>query len=491
MARRTRTSRSGLWQKIKGIDFKNRAKTSRIKSVAFIKRRPMVSFFIALGVLFLLIAGNTILTPKPKDTSPKASTKEVSIYKIGSAPKVSFSAKVDKEGVIQIVAQTPGIVSAINVFEGQEVAKGTSLISLSSNYQGGNAAGVSREIAGLQYANIRDTYETQKGAIDNQKRLAELNKNSADKMREITDQGINDTQTLINLNGDIISTLESNQQALESTNVGGVNNAMILATKQQISQFRAGIAQLQAAQRQARFAADPANPTTQIVSTSYDLTLKQLELQQKALDLSRESARLGLMLAQIAESMMYPATPFDATVEKVHVVVGQSVNPGTPLATISGTKKRAVAVATVPFDTAKKISGMEESILHLGKKKISVQPTYVSGEATNGILNSVSYTIPDNFYDKVSDGQYIKVEIPIGYPDTISTIPYIPLDIVFQTQDNAYVYIVGKNGKVESRVVALGDVVGSNVAVESGLARNDKVILDRNVIEGESIKISN
>lgn len=490
MARKSGNIFSRLNSNFKSAKLGEKSNNLRTKTTKFVNRRPMASFFVALGILFLAIALNSFLTPKPKNAEKTQPIKEVSVYKIGTAPKATFAAKVDKKGVIQIVAQTPGIVAAVNAWEGQMVYRGNTLVSLSSNYQGGNAMGISRQLAALQYQNTKDTYDTQKGIIDNQREIANQNKTNTDKMREITNQGINDTQSLIDLNNSIISTLQSTLQTLETTNVGGANDAAILGTKQQISQFSAASTQLNAAQRQARFAVDTGNPPTKLAQTSYDLAIKQLDLQKKALDMSLESSKLQLALAQIAEGSMYPAAPFDAVVEKVHVVVGQSVNPGTPLVTIAGTNKKAVAVANVPFETASKISSIEESILHVGKKAIKATPTHVSSEATNGNLNSVSYYIPDEYYDKVSDGQYIQVEIPIGYADSISTIPYLPIDIVFQTQDGAFVYVL-RNDKVVSRKVTLGDVVGKNVAIEVGLGKSDQVILDRNVIEGEGVRVSN
>ncbi len=77
-----------------------------------------------------------------------------------------------KSGVIKIVAQAPGIVSGINVYEGQEVVKGGQLLSLSSNYQGGNAAAVQAQIAKNSYNLAKDTNETQKDLINKQREIA-------------------------------------------------------------------------------------------------------------------------------------------------------------------------------------------------------------------------------------------------------------------------------------------------------------------------------
>ena len=106
-----------------------------------IDRRPLTSFFVVLAVIFLLIVvGSFLRKPKQEATIAKQ-VKEVATYSIGSAPTINVQAQIEKSGVIKVEAQTPGIVSLINVTEGQKVTKGTVLVGLSSNYQGGNAAG--------------------------------------------------------------------------------------------------------------------------------------------------------------------------------------------------------------------------------------------------------------------------------------------------------------------------------------------------------------
>jgi len=446
----------------------------------------MVSFFLALGFLFLAIAANTALTPKPQNQETPTAIRDVRTYTIGSAPTASFLAKIDKKGVIQIVAQAPGIVSQVNVFEGQNVWRGTSLVSLSSNYQGGNAQSVGRQLAFAQYKNVKDTYYTQKDLINKQREVANVSSENADRLREITDQSLSDTRGLVDLNDDIIETLEAN---LEATEASGDPN-QILQARQLLLQARSANSQLNQGLKQAEFAASGDNPPAKLADLQKDIALKQLDIQEKALNLGRESSKLQLALAQIAESAMFPAAPFDAVVQKVHVSPGQAVNPGTPLVTIAGVSRNAIATVTVPKNVVNKVSKLDESKFTINGKSFSLWPEFVSSEATDGQLNSVTFALTDDMYDLVNDGQYIKVEIPIGHADTIGTIPYVPIDIVFQTQEGAFVYIV-QDGKVKSRKVTLGDLLGSNVAVASGLSGNFQVILDRNVIEGERVRVQN
>lgn len=455
----------------------------KIKS--FIKKRPLASFFVALFILFVLILLNSLLTPKAEVIETVNVPKQVDVVNIGGAARATFSGKVEKDGVVKIVAQTPGIVSSVNVYEGQEVWRGNILVNLANNYQGGNALSVSRQLASLQYQNVKDTYDIQKDLLGKQKELANKGDENQDELRDITDKSLEETRNIISLNDQIISSLQTN---LDQALTGG-NQQEILTARQLLVQARSGNSQINQALRGAEYQANGDNPPAALSNLGKDIALKQLELQEKALDLSKEASRLQLVLAQISEATMYPASPFNGVVERVYVSVGDSVSPGTPLAVVKSNSTDGTIVVKVPLDTAVKISRFEEATLEIKGKKYNVLPSYISTEATDGQLASVMFSIPDEALDKVSDGEYVKVNLPIGLPDTINTIPFLPIDIVYQTQDGSYVYVI-ENGKAVARQINLGDVVGGNVAVLSGLKDQDRVILERNIIAGEKVEVT-
>lgn len=457
------------------------------KVLSFVDRRPFASFFVALGILLLLIAaGNFIAGLSKQETAEKFLVKDVQIYNIGQAPKVSLSGQVEKSGVYKIVAQTSGIVQKINYKEGDEISRGQSIVSLSSNYQGGNIPALQASLAQKQYQNILDTYDLQKSIIEDQKNIASYSAQNADRLRDISRQGQADTNSLIDLNEDILETLNSQLDVLESTNTGGSNDAQILQTKQLIAQLAGGLNQLRASSRSLGLTTDTANPPARIEDIQKNLTLKQLDVQLKALDLNRDMGRIQAAIAGISASFMNPASPSKGRIERIYVKVGESVNPGTVLALISGDTKSQAVVVRVPFEVASRISMTEESTIHLEDKTVKALPAYVSQEATDGQLYSVIYTLSTEEVS-ATDESYVIIDIPVGYPDTLASIPFIPLDAVYQTQNEGYVLLL-KNGKAEERKVVLGSVYGRFVQILSGLSRNDKVIINRNVIAGDNVK---
>ena len=460
------------------------------KFILHAQKRPISTFAgLLLMLLGLIIISNAI--NRPKDASEIGlPAKEVTVYTIGTSPKITVQAQVEKSGVIKVVALGSGVVQNIGVEVGQEVWQGTNLVSLSTNYQGGNAFSLNRQIAQASYKNAKDTYNTSKELIDKQKELAEKSDKNSDELRNISNKSLDGARSLISLNNDILTTLEVQQTDLESGNAGGANDSAILQTKQLRAQLMSANNALEAGLRNTEYSGSDDKIPAEISNLSKDIALKQLDLQQKALDLNLEIGRLGLTLAQINEAIMFPASPVNGVVERVYVRVGQVVTPGSPLVQISGNSQSLIAVAFLSKEMADGVSRVQVSTLHLGKESFESAPFYVSQDATDGSLYTAQFQIPIEFSSKVADKGYIMVEIPVDFPKTGSAVPFVPIDSVFQTQDQAFLF-VAKNGKAQSKQVRLGQVLGRFVEIKSGLSQEDQVILNRNIISGDPIRISN
>ena len=459
------------------------------KTLFFIQKKPFTSFFSVLLIfLLLMIAGNVLFSPKPEKEKNLNTVKAVETYKLGGAPRINVLGKVEKSGVIKIVSQMPGIVSNINVYEGQAILNGTNILSLSSNYQGGNALSVARQIASTQYSTAKENFDLQKDVIIKQRVVANKNKENGNLLKDITAQSAISTKELFTLNNSIVDTMEANIKYLESTNIGGVNDSAILQSKQLISQFQSAMAQTNASFRNLEVSVN--ENSDDISNLNFEVALKQLEIQEKSLNMSLELSRLSYNAALINEANMYPSSPVSGTVNKIFVHLGDSINPGTPLANISANNQHVKIVAYVPENVAKNISNFEPSTILIGKKTIEMIPTFVSKDATSGVLYSVVYDLDDSFASALTDSTYVNISIPIGVADTTNISPFIPLDSVIQTQEEAYVFVVDK-GKAKSIKINLGQIQGKYVEVISGLPKDSEIIMDRNVIEGDKIKANN
>ncbi len=462
----------------------SRTRIYSTRVVRFVDRRPLLSFFFALGLIVALIVISHFLPqPKPAPTTP-TEAKLVQTYHIGSAPRIMFQAQIKKTGVIKINALTAGVVNSIHKVEGDRIGRGDLLVSMGANYQGGNPLSVTRQIAQQQYKTAQETYPLQKEAIAKQRDIANKTDENSDQLREISSKSIAETQSSIDLNNLILTSLD------QTINDPASTTAAVLAARQLRSQFLAANNQAQASIRNTQFTAAGDKPPAQIADLTRELTLKQLDIQEKQLDLSKEVSRLQVLVAQINESMYFPTAPFNGVVQRVLVKEGESVTPGTPLMIIAQNVEDdpISAIAFVSRDIAQRVSLYETSTLHFDDQTLDVLPSFVSTEAVQGTLYAVYFPIPDDFTGKVTDAGYITVDIPVGYPDTTTAAPFVPLDAVYQTRDKAYIYVVIDN-KAKSKELNLGHVYGRFVEVESGIDAGDNIILDRTVIEGDSLKL--
>lgn len=453
------------------------------KFLTLLDARPLVSFFGFLALLLLLIIIGSMLR-RPVATTEAATPEPtlVETYSFGESPKMSFTAKVEKAGVISIYAQTAGIVQKIQSAEGQRVGRGQSLVSLSSNYQGTNIASISREIAQKNAESTTQNFELQRDIIARQRDVANKADIQTNDLRNISRQSMDDTRALITTNQEILDSLQA-QLVSDPTNVG---------LKQQIAGVQSALMGLRSGLRVTEYQTQDSTVSAQLTDISRDITLRQLDLQERGLTLAKEMADLNLKLARASESFMYPATPCSGVVERINVKVGQSVSPGTLIATIKADQGQNTAVVLLTREIAAKVSKVDESLFVIGGKKVGVLPRFVSTEATDGSLYSVLYALPTSVGTSLTNGTSIEVLIPMGSKKIVTDDLYIPLDSVYQTQENSYVYVVdtnqGKEEKAKVKEIEVGEVSGSYVKVASGLSASDIVIVSRNVQQGERVR---
>lgn len=465
------------------INYKLKPKERYRNTIVFIEKKPFASFFIALGILLAaILLGSTIFRVQTPEVATRTEPKKIEVFKLGENASINVQGEVKKSGVIKIVAQSPGVVKSISKQEGSMAKKGEIIISLSSNYQGGNAATLQKQLAGLTYQNTKATYDIQKELIQKQRDLTNAQSENSEQLRELTQISVNDTRDLLNLNTNIIDQIKSNIQTLQNNNA---DPSDILALQQVLSQMQSGTNQLSSSVRANEYQLDENQKPQELENLGKEIALKQLALQEKALETSLKAAGISLELARVMEANMYPQAPFYGTVEKIHVKVGEVVNPGDILATFKGESGGVMIDALVSKDIAERISKITPATISTGNKQLNLLPFYVSTEATKGQLYSVIFAIDKEHENYFTDEGFVSVSLPVGYSITQDNT-YIPLDSVFQTQDEAYVFIVEGN-TAQSRKVKLGEVIGSFVNVTEGLSGNETIILTRTVIEGDNV----
>jgi len=435
----------------------------------------------SLGLLLVLIVGGYFMRQDSKEEITEPPVKNVDIFQIGAVPRITVSGKVFKDNVITVRAQTGGVIQRIYVREGDKVWQGKNLAYISSNYQGGSALTLQRQIAEKQYNHAKDTYDLQKDLIARQREIAEKSKENTDKLRDIQEESLTETREAIDLNEEILDNLN---ETIENSK----SETAVKSAKQLKSSYLSGLNQLKSSLRQLEYQTDDNNPPAKLAEEQKNLTLKQLELQKKSLDLSKEVSLLQLRLAQVNESLAYPSTPITGVIQKVHLQYGQAVQPGMPLVTIAGNAETAKVQALVSREAAKKISDLEKHKVKTDGEWIEVMPDFISTEATDGTRHTITYNLSEDLSTKLTNSERVEISLPIGHSDSNGVLPFVPIDSVYQTEEKAFLLVVdGKQAKTKE--VELGQVYGSFVTVLDGLDESTQVILNRNVVEGEKVEV--
>lgn len=453
-------------------------KLQRVNSLS--KKKPLTSLFITLVLLLIVIAINSFLRKPEAVTEITETVKKVSIYSVGQTPRVNLSARVEESNVIDIFAQTGGVVQRVLVEPGQKVFAGQQLYSFSTDYYGSSAPSLQRQLAQVQYDNVTETYDTQVALINDQRTVADLQKDNADEMKRISQSSVDDTKGLLELNESLLSGIDLAISV-------ATDSAEITSLKSQKAQLLAGINQIKSGLRQAEYQADEDKPPYELQQSSYEMTRKQLDLQEKSLAMSKEISGLQLKLAKVQESLMYPGTPVAGVIERIYLEKGKMVSPGIKLATIKANHGTSKLVVTISRELSEKLNKLEATHVVIDGAQVELYPDYVSTVPTDGKLYSAIYTLPSQYQNKLANGSLVSISIPVGTIDTNSIIPFLPLEAIYQSELENTIFVL-KDGVVESLVVELGIVNGNYVEIKSDLGVDLQVILDRNVIEGQLVE---
>lgn len=467
-----------------------RLEAIKTKVGGVLRANPFIAIASSIGIFVLLIViGSYFRQVKVDEVKVVPPIKKVTTFTIGESPRIKMFGEVEKTGVVTITSLAGGVVSKISVTEGQRITKGTTLMSLSSNYAGASAVLVQRQLAQKQKQLSEKTLEIQKDIISKQRDLADKSRDNSEELRKISEKSIEDTQSMITQNADLIKAIDSQIAYLESINVGGSQTASILSLKGQKSQLNSGNLQLKNSLENLRYSTDTSKPPNALVQISKELTQRQLDLQLKSLEIGQEISSLQLSLAYIQESLMYPSSPFTAIVQKVWPKVGEAVNPGTPLVVLSQVYDEDPATVVVYVDqhTAESIGRGEPARMMISDHTVNVIPSYITVEPVRGQLFAVYLPVPDDLVPLAKSGSHIPVELPIGHAQTGTAMPYIPIEAVSQTQTGAFIYVINKKSSAEAKLVELGPVIGSMVQVNKGLMTGDKIIINSNVLTGDAV----
>lgn len=215
------------------------------------------------------------------------------------------------------------------------------------------------------------------------------------------------------------------------------------------------------------------------------ITRAQYKIQEEAVLLERDLSRLQTEQAKINELRFFPLSPLAGTVEKFHVRAGDNVTMGTPLVTVSGTGK-LTATALLPKRIASRINVDETFSVQTENDTVPITLRSISHVSTDNTNISLLFELPDSLRETFANKEFISIILPLENMSGDSFLPLIPIDAVHITQDKAFIFI-NDNGIARAQTIQIGEVLGTYVIVKEGLDENMKIILDRQVIDGDPI----
>lgn len=477
ISRHTITNRAQIIRK----SIANRTK----KATAFIQKYPIRTVTILLIALTVLVIAKEFL-PSAEVSETQAETKPLSVevMTVGENYLNSpISAQVKNRSAITLVAQSAGPVQRISVNEGQQIYTGQTLVQQSSTYSGGNSATVQRQIAQKNVELSESTLNNTVRTVSLAREQADKNRDNTEELRRISEQSLGETRRVIELVEDSVEVLEDELEAELSQPVP--NQSAIMATRGQLVQNLSTLNQLRSSVRNLEYTTNKDQEPTRLAELAREQVFATTELQLKSAELSRDISQLQLQVAKIGESATRVSAPFAGTVEKIYVNQGEFVNPGTPVAKITGKKSLYVEILVSP-NIAFQVNEEQMATISIGDRTFSAEITSVSQTPTTNQLYEVFITVPTQAEQFLMEGEYVDVALPLYKRAPRSGNAYIPLDAVFVTNTDRYVYVV-EDGKAKRQVVETGSIVGTMIEIISGLSDGQQLILDRRVVDGQQI----
>ena len=169
--------------------------------------------------------------------------------------------------------------------------------------------------------------------------------------------------------------------------------------------------------------------------------------------------------------------PFSGVVGDIPVHIGDYVSPQTLLTTIDENAELE-AYIFIPTERAADIRmGLPVQIVTSSGEPIeSTKVNFISQQVDNSLQGILVKAPVHSSFDKFRNAQLVKARVVWSTAPT----PTVPVLAVTRIGGQSFVYVAaqGDRGTVaKQRAVTLGDTVGNDYAVISGLQRGDKVIV--------------
>ena len=207
-----------------------------------------------------------------------------------------------------------------------------------------------------------------------------------------------------------------------------------------------------------------------------------------------EEANADVATAETHLSFTKIKAPFDGTIDRIQSKKGSLIDEGTILTKISNNREiyayfNMSEVEYLDYKSRAKndINNKAGLLLSNGEKhKYQGQIETIESEFDNNTGNIAFRAKFPNPELLLKNGETGKVQLVVPIHNALM----IPQKATFEIQDKIYVYVVDQNNNVKSRNIIIKQRLSNIYIIQSGLSKNDKILMDgiQTVKENEKIK---
>lgn len=195
-----------------------------------------------------------------------------------------------------------------------------------------------------------------------------------------------------------------------------------------------------------------------------------------------DQAKAEVSLAKLHLSFAEIRAPFDGTIDRIPKKLGSVVDEGELLTSLSDNSQMFAY-----FNVSEpEYLNYQSDVKGRANKKVNLllannEPLKYKGDVetiesefdseTGNIAFRAKFPNPDHL---LKNGETGKVQMTVPLKNAL----IIPQKATYEIQDKVYVFVVDKNGKVQSRNIVIGSEMPDLYVVTSGLSENDKILLE-------------
>ncbi len=502
---------------LKKLNFKNTTNSPKKLSL-------LVFLLVLFGIITNGLIQVNIRKAEPVEEPVESPEKVLSVYGIEIEDNLIYTsaiAEVFNENVVNVESLNSGIVDTLRVDKGEKVQKGQRLMTLQDDYEDSAIYDKRIDQLDLQINMAKRNLTNLKLVMDEKKDLANLKYEDILNRLDFTELTLEDTKRQIRVIETQIEDMEDQLDSLyeyyadlddayrdddlpDQTEPEKLNrdsslnqaNSAILSQEQAIEQLKSTLERLRIQKEELEYNIDQNdNPQLQMSELERDISVQELESQEKILELQIESAELNKELEVLNQEIKNTViSPVSGTIEDILTEESNHVGNGQVLFTITTSDRLNMRIKMSP-NLVGNIDESEDVLVFVNniKAPFDADIDFISTIPTQDGFYEIILDPIRKLEDIISPGQNLTVQVPVlepeGTEEKVKPI-FIPIDTVFVTNTEEFVFIYN-NGIAEKRLIETSGIVGNQIIVSTGLEKGEIIIADRRVQEVQRISLEN